>query len=175
MHEAPINWWGLGSAFKDAPALGWYLLTFAIFLGLLVYFVRKPLALFLEARSLDVERAIEEAKMAKAQAEGRAAEYEARLRAIDGEVERLKAEFLKQGAAEKVAFEKSAAQLALQITKEAEENLVAEVRRALFSLKSDMADAVIAAAQHQLEKTSGTSADDSLKQVFTRDVSELRN
>lgn len=175
MHNEAINWWGIGGAYKDAPALGWYLLTFAIFLMALIYFIRKPLMLFLETRALDIERAIEEAKIAKAQAEKRVVEYEQRLKALDGEIEKLKADFLKQGEQEKAAFEKTAADLSAQIAKEAEENLVAEVRRALFSLKSDMADAIIASARSQLEKTTDENANDALKQVFKAGVTELRN
>jgi F-type H+-transporting ATPase subunit b len=175
VHESSINWWGIGSAYSDAPALGWFLLTFAIFLFAVVYFVRKPLLLYLETRALDIERAIEEAKKAKAEAERRVGEYEARLRALDGEIEKLKAEFLKQGEQEKAAFERSAAQLAAQIAKEAEDNLASEVRRALFSLKSDMADAIIGLARRQLETSGDAKANEGLSKVFAQGVSDIRN
>lgn len=175
MHESAINWWGIGSAYSNAPALGWYLLTFGIFVAAVVYFVRRPLLLYLETRALDIERAIEEAKKAKEQAEHRVAEYEARLKALDGEIEKLKAEFLKQGEQEKAAFEKSAAQLASQIAKEAEDNLASEVRRALFSLKSDMADAIVASARRQLEDSADAKTNEGLRSAFTQGVSDVRN
>ncbi|MDA0713437.1 MAG: hypothetical protein O2897_05575, partial [bacterium] len=43
-----INWWGLGSKYSESPAMGWYLITFIIFLGALYYSIKKPLNLYLE-------------------------------------------------------------------------------------------------------------------------------
>lgn len=178
MHEQTeqlINWWGLGSAYKDTPALGWYMLTFVIFIWALVYFARKPMMLLLETRALNVEKAIEEAKRAKTQAEEKIAKYELRLKALDGEIANLKSEFLKQGEIEKAAFEKSANDLAVQIAKEAEDNLASEVRRALLSLKSEMAEAIISATRVQIQDSGNLTAEADLKKVFIRDVSELKN
>jgi F0F1-type ATP synthase membrane subunit b/b' len=173
MHELNINWWDLAN--KEAPALGWYIITFVIFVGIIVHYVRKPLALYLEARALEIRKAIEEAKLAKEQAYERMAEYEARVAALDQEIANLKREFLARGEQEKKAFEQSAAKLAQQITKEAEENLVTEVRHALLSLKSDMADAIIARARSCLDSNKDKAAESGLKSVFNQGVSELRN
>ena len=175
MHDEAINWWGIGSAYKDAPALGWYALSFVIFLFLLVRFVRKPLVLYLETRALDIKNAIEEAAIAKNEAKERVKEYEARLSALDGEIEKLKVEFLRQGELEQAEFEKSARLLAEQIAREAEDNLASEVRRALLSLKSEMADAIIALARTQLEKSTDAGADLELRNLFTQGINDLRN
>jgi F-type H+-transporting ATPase subunit b len=131
--------------------------------------------LYLETRAIDIERAIEEAKLAKETAEKRVAEYEAKLKSLDGEIEKLKSEFLRQGEQEKAAFEKNAADLAKQVAKEAEDNLAADVRRALFSLKSEMADAIVASARRQLETSSDVKSQEALKNVFTKGVTELSN
>jgi F0F1-type ATP synthase membrane subunit b/b' len=171
--EVAINWWEFGN--KHAPALGWTYITFFVFVGLIIYLVRKPLQIYLEARAFDIKRAIEEAKKAKEDALSRMAQYEAKLSALDAEIESMKNEFILRGQQEKAAFEKAAAHLSEQITKEAEENLVSEVRHALLSLKSDMADAVIASARAQLDESEDRAAEASLKSVFNKGVSELHN
>lgn len=175
MHNAAtsINWWDLGNA--EAPALGWYIITFAIFVGLLIRFVRKPLSVYLEARARDIKSAIEEAKKAKEEANAKMARYESRLAALDEEIAKLRAEFERRGEQEKANFEKSASHLAQQITKEAEENLVFEVRHALSVLKTNMADAVVNQAKAQLESSKDRATEATLKSVFNKGVSELHN
>lgn len=175
MHNAgvAINWWDFGNA--EAPALGWYIITFVIFVALLIHFVRKPLKVYLEARALDIKNAIDEAKKAKEEANAKMAGYESRLAALDEEIKKLKSEFVTRGEQEKANFEKSAAHLAQQITKEAEENLVFEVRHALSVLKTNMADAVVAQAKAQLEASKDRATEAALRNVFNKGVSELHN
>jgi len=172
VHNA-INWWDLAN--KEAPALGWYLLTFLIFLGLVIHFVRKPLRAFLEARSSDVRTAIEEAKKAKEQAQKQMAEFERKVAALDEEIAQMRKEFISRGEAERAAFEKSTAQMAQQITKEAEDNLLFDSRHALLTLKTDMAEAVIAKAKAELESAKDRSTESALKGVFNKGVRELHN
>lgn len=167
------NWWDLSNSHE--PAYGWWLLTFVIFLGVLIKLLRKPLGVYLEARAADIETAISEAKKAKEEAQARMAEYDAKVAALDAEVATLKAEMTLRGQNEKVAFEKAAKHMAAQIAKEAEESLVAELRQALHTLKSDMASAVIAQAQAHIEATKDAAAQASLKQVFNKGVSEVQN
>lgn len=174
MHEFHINWWDLSN--KEAPALGWYLITFVLFVGIIVRYLRKPLALYLEARTLEIRKAMEEAKLAREAAQAKMAEYEKKVAALDAEIAQLKSDFMTRGEQEREAFEKSAHKMAQQITKEAEENLVTEVRHALMSLKSDMADAIIASARVQLESgKESVAAQSNLKTVFNKGASELRN
>jgi hypothetical protein len=65
--------------------------------------------------------------------------------------------------------------MAEQITKEAEENLLFEVRHALLTLKTDMAQAVIAKAKAELESTKDRTTEAALKGVFNKGVRELHN
>jgi len=173
VHNAAINWWDFGNA--EAPALGWYIITFVIFVALLIHFVRKPLSIYLEARANDIKNAIDEAKKAKDEANAKMALYESRLAALDEEIAKLRSEFARRGEQEKASFEKSAAHLAQQITKEAEDNLVYEVRHALSTLKTNMADAVVALAKVQLETSKDRATESALKSVFNKGVSELHN
>lgn len=167
-----INWWGLGSAHKDQPALGWYTLTFAIFLFGLIRYLKKPLQVYLETRSNDIAKAINEANIARQQAEKRLLDYERRVIELDAELERLKADFIKQGEAEKKAFQASAEALSRQIALESEQTLKAEVQSAMQDLKKDMALRVVQIAEAKLEQGLNFGLDQKLKHKF---ADELRN
>ena len=171
MHS--INWWDFGN--KEAPALGWYLITFAVFIALVVHFVRRPLRVYLETRASDIKRAIDEAKRTKEEALAKMAEYETKLAMLDADIQRIKSEYESRGEREKAEFEKAAMHLSAQITKEAEDNLVSEVRHAVLTLKNDMAQAVVASARSQLDASKDRAVEAGLKTVFNKGVSELHN
>ena len=152
-HGAPhvANWWSLGKEHADAPALGWMFVTFATFLGLLVFFVRKPLTSYLEARSDEVKKAIEEAKRAKEAAEARARDAEQKLRALDSEIGKMKADFESQGKAEAERIEQLAQQTAARIQKDAEDTIAAERERAMQQLRAEAARLALELAEEKIK------------------------
>ena len=60
-HTPEVNWWGLGGEYSEAPAMGWLLITFVIFVYVMARVIKKPLASYLETRSKDIQKAVEEA------------------------------------------------------------------------------------------------------------------
>lgn len=78
-HGGGIPW---GDIVKQA-------VNFAILAGVLVYFLRKPLAAFLRDRSETLRRSIDEAAKARAEAQEKLSAIEARLSRLSGEVEEM--------------------------------------------------------------------------------------
>jgi F-type H+-transporting ATPase subunit b len=147
-HGGPveINWWTFHG---HAPALGWLLVDFAIFLGALVFFVRKPLAEFLSTRALRVRRALDEAQEAKAAAEAKAAELDARLIDIDRELKALRDEIARAGERERAQLEADAKRMAERLTRDTEQQIESELDRAREELKRE----AVALAMDLAEKT----------------------
>jgi F-type H+-transporting ATPase subunit b len=145
-----LNWWGIGSAYKNSPALGWTLVTFAIFLAVLIKFAKKPLSDFLLERSLNIKNAIEEARRAKLDAEAKLKQYEQRLLDLDAEISQMRADFQHQGELERARLKQEAEKIAEQIRKESEQSLKAEVAKALQALKQEVAEKILANAQKNL-------------------------
>jgi F-type H+-transporting ATPase subunit b len=170
-----INWWSLGSAYSERPAMGWYIVTFIVFLAGLVYFVRKPLGLYLETRSKDIRAAIEEATLAKLEADKRLKEYEQRLTQLDDDIVRMKAEFKRQGEIEKAQLQQNAERMAQQIAKDAEDMVAAEIRHAMVTLKKDVAEQVILAASNEIKARVGKQMDFNMRDAFARDVGDLKH
>lgn len=71
---------------------GYYIINFIVFVGILVYFGRKPLVESLEKRYQDVAKEMEAAKEAKHQAEQRLASYQAKMARLEEENQRMLAE-----------------------------------------------------------------------------------
>lgn len=83
-----INWWSLGGKYSNNPAFGWYLITFIIFLLLLLYFIKDPLGEYFKSRSLEIKRSILEAKNEKKEADRQLKKYLDRLAGIKDEVKK---------------------------------------------------------------------------------------
>ncbi|MES2503575.1 MAG: ATP synthase F0 subunit B [Myxococcota bacterium] len=168
MHS--INWWGLGSAYQDNPAIGWMLVTFFIFLGFLWHFAKKPVATYLQNRSDEIRLAIEEGRRARLDAEAKLQECERRLLELDNEIARMKSDFLTQGELERNRLKLEAEQIALQIQKDSQQTLKAEVTRALHELKQEIAAKILTAAESNLPL--GEALDTKLYANFVRDTTE---
>jgi F-type H+-transporting ATPase subunit b len=151
-HSEPhvANWFGIGEQYASTPAVGWMFVTFAIFLGLLVKFGKKPLADHLQNRSDTVKNAIEEATRAKEQAEARAREAEAKLAALDAEVSRMKADFQAQGKVESARIEAAAKEMAAKIARDADATIAAEVDRAREALRVEAARLALQLAEERI-------------------------
>lgn len=151
-HHAQVkNWWGIGSEYATSPALGLLSITFLAFVVLLVVALKKPLSIYLENRADTVRKAIDEAKRAKDAAEARARDAEAKLAALGGEVQRLKADFEAQGKAEAERLEKLAHDTAARIAKDAEDTIAAEAQRAQLTLRQEAARLALELAEERIK------------------------
>lgn len=168
-----INWWGLGSEYAHEPAIGWSFVTFLIFIGLIVWFARKPFSLYLQARAKRIKTAIEEAQLAKRQAEERVQEYEGRLKRLDAEIAQMKADFTKQGEKEKELILQAAKRLSEQIEKDVHDTIQAELRHAKTSLSTETAHLVVEAVMQKLSQDLLKDANTKLSHNFSRDLSTL--
>lgn len=168
-----INWWKLGSQYKENPALGWYIVSFVIFAAGLIFAISKPLGVYLETRAKDIKKAISEAAAAKDDAARRIAAYEKRLSTLDQEVLELRADFQEQGKKEQARLATEAEAISRQIIAETSEIIDAEVTRAKVSLKAEAAQLSVSLAKNEL--SSGKIGLDSLalNNKFLSDVSKL--
>ena len=88
-----VNWWTWDS---HRLPVGWFIIDFVLFIGLLRYFIRKPLKSSLEQRQSTIRTEIEDAAKAHASAKELHDELQNKLANIDAEtaalVERSKAD-----------------------------------------------------------------------------------
>lgn len=166
-----INWWHLGSEYKDAPALGWLSITFLVFVYCIIKAVKKPLSLYLETRSKDIKRAIEEGQKAKAQAQEQLANYEQKLASLSKEIERMKQQFLEQAEAEKKEKMRLAHEIEQRIVRDTEDTIRANYTRAKNRLAQEMIELALQHAQKHIVEHQREDMDQLLKKQMITDLS----
>lgn len=170
-HEPHVtNWVSLGEVNKHAPALAWLSLTFVIFVGILLYFVKRPLGNYLEHRHVSIKNAIEEARIAKEEAERKKREYEQRLQQLDDEVVKMRAEFEARGRSEMERLEAAGKAAAERILKDAESTIAADFARAQDALKAEASRLALQLAEQRISAAL-TEADEA--QLRTSFISEI--
>lgn len=78
-----------GDAGFEFTIHGYYLIDFAVFVGIIVYFGRKPIAAMLDQRYKTVAADIEQAKALREQAEAKHEEYRLRLERLEDELTKV--------------------------------------------------------------------------------------
>jgi len=136
------NWKELGFAF----------INFAVFLGGLIYLLRKPVREFLSHRRASLADNLDEATRLKAEAQARLADLEARLANLDQERERLLAQYRDEGEREKQRLTENAQRSAAAIRREAKFLLEQHTRELRGEIRRRAVDAALALADRILRE-----------------------
>lgn len=91
-----INWWGLGSKYNDAPAFGWYTITFMIFLSVILYICYIYLSRFFYQRSISIEKNIIKIKQLKEMAQTKLNKRIKKIDSLELEIQRILNDFNKK-------------------------------------------------------------------------------
>ena len=170
-HGTPeVNWWGLGSKWSEAPAMGWLLFTFVIFVGVIAYVIKKPLALYLETRSHDIRKAVEEGHKAKLESEQKLKMYEEKLKGLDAEIAKMKTAFAEQAQAERILKERITKESGARILKDAEDTIKAEFERSKNRLAEEVITGALAKAQALILESHLPEVDSYLKHSLITDI-----
>lgn len=122
-----INWWAWDP--HRAP-MGWFLLDFALFVALLVYFTAKPLRSALRERHQSVRRAVTQAAANHAKATSEQQLWAQKLAHLDGELKQLESESRADGEAEVKQMLADAQAQASQLREDAHLQAQQQLRRA---------------------------------------------
>lgn len=152
---------GSGIAFGAEEAAGhggewkewiWKILNFAILVGLLVWFAKKPLQEFLKKRTEAIEKTLTEAREAKALAEKALAEVEERLRLKDKEVQEILSRSRASGEREQGLLAEQGEQMKVKILEQAKNNIEYELRLAKESIKAEAVEIAMELAEKRLKE-----------------------
>jgi len=146
-----INWWKIGSEYKDVPALGWYSITFLILIILFGYIVKKYLVDFYKNRSLEIKKQIEDANEMKLLAESNLNSHLLRIKNFTQEIETIKKDFIARGEKEKINAEELGKILSNQIQENTENLISAQVKQVKMNLKNEVVKIIINESIKELE------------------------
>ena len=127
-------------------------LNFAVVVGILVYFVRKPLQKGLAGRREDLAAALQEAQQAREEAEAKYAEYEKKLADATAEIDEIQKSIKAEGELERERILANAKEMAEKIKQDAERTADQEVEKAIRSLRREATSLSIEIARELLQK-----------------------
>ena len=144
------------ATFLGLPMWLWQLANLALFLGVLLYFVARPLAAMFRQRQLAVEKTLEEARALRAQAASLEAEVHERMARLDREIAEVRARGVAEGEAERAALSDKADREVERVRREAE----AEIGRRL------------AAAKHELRRTAAALTASTARDLLAAQITD---
>jgi F-type H+-transporting ATPase subunit b len=142
----------------DAPHMDWVVffssvVNFAIYIGVLVFLGRKPVAAYFANRRSGIANEMEAAQAARAAAEAQLADTQSRIASLDDERANILAEFRELGEQERRQIVADAETEGVRIVRDAENAAELEVRRAKSALETRMVDLALELAEKQLAGT----------------------
>ena len=132
------------------------ILNFAVIAGVILWAGRKYLPGVLRDRTAAIQKAMQEAQKASAEARHQLAEIEARLQKLDVEIGAMRDSAEKEGAAEEARIQAAAEEDARKIVASAEQEIAAAAKAARRQLTAHAADLAVALAQKQIHVDAAT-------------------
>ena len=156
-HSAPVRWISrlTGLNLEQSYLLGMGI-NFAIVAGVVIWISRKYLPAFFRNRTAMIQKAMEEARQASADANRRLAEIENRLSKLDVEIAEMRTAAEKEAAAEEEKIRAAADEDARKIVESVGQEISVAVRTARRELTAYAADLAVALAKKQIHVDAAT-------------------
>lgn len=133
-------------------------LNFGILMGVLVYFLRKPVGDFFRGRRAQIAQQLADLERARDEAKAKLREFENKLAQAAGERDKIMAEFIAQAEVEKSRILAEAEANANRIKDAARLTIEADLKAAKRELREELAEAAVELAAKKLE--AGIRVDD---------------
>jgi F-type H+-transporting ATPase subunit b len=143
---------GHGDSAGKVKDLIWRTMNFAVLAGGLIFLLRKPLAQALEARRQGIRDQLDDLEKQKIDAEKQLAEYKAKLARLDQEIDKIVAEYIKEGEAAKAKILEEAKIASEKLQAQAKKNIEHEFEKARQALKAEMSEQAVGMAEALIKK-----------------------
>jgi len=153
------------------PEWIWQLANLVLFLGVLIYFVARPLTEAFRKRQVAVEKRLLEAKEKRAEAERFEREISERMNKLESDLEEVRRRGREDGEAARSELEQRARDEAERIRKDAEAEIERRVAAAKAELRREAANLTASAAQ---EIVAREMTDEDRRRLLTESVSRLK-
>ena len=168
---------GNGGGHADSGALikdfAYRCFNFALMVGLLAYFVRKPIRNGLRSRREEIEKTLADAQAAKEAAEAKYREYSAKLEKATEEIAAISASIRREGELERDKILESAREMSAKIQQEADAKAANAVASAKVELREEAARLAVELAEDMLKKEFSPNDQKRLVDEYMQKVGEL--
>jgi F-type H+-transporting ATPase subunit b len=148
----------------------WQLANLILFLGVLLYFVARPMAAMFRQRQLDVEKRLDEAKALREESARLGEQVKERMSRLDSEIAEIRARGHAEGETEQAALVERADREVERVRKEAEEEIGRRLAAAKQELRKTAADLTAGVARDVL---SAQITDDDRRRLLDESVGRL--
>jgi F-type H+-transporting ATPase subunit b len=145
-------------------------LNLLLLIGVLVYFVRKPLAAFFSDRRQRIQGELKAAADLRAEAETRYSKWQRRLMDLESELDAIRATARERAAVEREQILADAAAAAERIRRDARAAVDQELLRARRQLRQEAADLAVELASETLARQVTDADQDRLLDEFVRTI-----
>lgn len=145
--------------------------NFALLVGVLVYFLRSPIAAYLGSRGEQIRADLVQASAMRAAAEAQLAEIERRMKSLPGELEALRARGAEEVAAEEVRIRTAAEAERERLLEHTRREIDLQVRIARRELMEEAAVLAVSVARERI--TRQITAEDQMR-LIDRYTAQLR-
>jgi len=132
--------------FLGIPLTIWQIVNLVLFLGILIYFVAKPMAAAFRKRQIEIEQRGQEAEKRRAEVERLSVEIQERTVRLEREIEEIRREGIAEGQSARAALLERAEQEAMRVAREAAEEIERRLTAAKLALRQTAADLTASAA-----------------------------
>jgi F-type H+-transporting ATPase subunit b len=129
----------------------WKIMNFGILVGVLGYFLAKPIKEHLKQRRDLIAKSIEESQEAKSMAVKALAEVEERLKLKDKEIADIVSSAIESGQREKARLIEEGEKLKVKIVEQAKTNIEFEVKKAKQVIQAEAVEASIKLAEEKIK------------------------
>lgn len=163
-HGGGLNW----------TDFAYRLVAFLILAGILAKLLKNPISGFLSTRQEEIKRLLEELETKKLEAEKTSAEYRAKLAMLEDEARKIVDDLVAEGELEKQKIIEAAQKQADYIKQQAQFAIQQEYKAAQESLKEEVSELTVAAAEELLRKNIQAEDQERLVQDFMTRVVEAK-
>lgn len=159
----------------EADDTGWKWINFVILAAGLGYLIAKTMPAFFRARSNEIQKGIAEAQALKADAEKRAAQMEARLAALAGEIEKFRAEARSEMEQEGKRIAADTARQLQRVQQQVELEMETAAKTARRALQTYAAKLALDLAEQRIRARMDPLTEAGLIEDFVQDLEASRN
>ncbi len=143
---------GEGESPWNFTMLLWRVINTVVLIGMLVYFLKKPLSNFFSERKSQIQRDLEEAREQQRKAEELIQEYKQKIAGMEQELDKLRSELKKSSEAENQKMLANAEKMAATTVEAARLAAEQEVRNAKIALKNEAVDLALKLAETMIRE-----------------------
>jgi F-type H+-transporting ATPase subunit b len=166
-----------GGAAESEPSAIWKWANFVILAIGLGYLMAKNLPAFLQSRASSIQKSIVEAQQAKLDAERRASEMDARMKALGAEIDKFRAEAHGEMEQEGARIRRETSQQIEKLERQAEIEIESAGKLARRELRAYASELAVDLAEKRIRARLDTQTETALIDGFVRDLKrkESRN